>query len=104
MFAIAPSTIRRGLVWAGTNDGQLWLTRDGAATWTNVTKNIAGLPAWGTIREIAPSVFDAGTAYVTVDFHMMDNREPYLYKTTDYGRTWAKITSDLPPTGGPSPT
>ena len=100
VFAISPSTIRRGLVWAGTNDGQLWLTRDGAATWTNVTKNITGLPAWGTIRQIAPSVFDAGTAYVTVDFHMMDNREPYLYKTTDYGRTWAKITGDLP-TGGP---
>jgi photosystem II stability/assembly factor-like uncharacterized protein len=100
VFAIAPSTIKRGLIWAGTNDGQLWLTRDGAATWTNVTKNVAGLPAWGTIRQIAPSVFDAGTAYVTVDFHMMDNREPYLYKTTDYGRTWTKITGDLP-TGGP---
>ena len=100
VFAIAPSTIRRGLIWAGTNDGQLWLTRDGATTWTNVTKNISGLPAWGTIRQIAPSVFDAGTAYVTVDFHMMDNREPFLYKTTDYGRTWRKITGDLP-AGGP---
>jgi hypothetical protein len=88
------------LIWAGTNDGQLWYTRDGGGAWTNVTKNIAGLPAWGTIRQIAPSNFDAGTAYVTVDFHMMDNREPYLYKTTDYGVTWKKITGDLP-TGHP---
>ncbi len=100
VFAIAPSPIRRGLVWAGTNDGQLWNTRDGGSTWTNVTKNIAGLPAWGTFRQIAPSSFDAGTAYATVDVHMMDDREPYLYKTTDYGRTWTKITGDLP-TGGP---
>jgi hypothetical protein len=100
VFAIAPSPIRRGLIWAGTNDGQLWNTRDGGGSWTNVTKNISGLPAWGTIRQIAPSNFDAGTAYVTVDFHMMDNREPYLYKTTDYGRTWSKITGDLP-TGHP---
>jgi photosystem II stability/assembly factor-like uncharacterized protein len=100
VFSIAPSPIRRGLIWAGTNDGQIWNTRDGGATWTNVTKNVSGLPTWGTIRQIAPSNFDAGTAYVTVDFHMMDNREPFLYKTTDYGRTWAKITGDLP-TGHP---
>jgi hypothetical protein len=100
VFAIAPSPIRRGLIWAGTNDGQLWYTLNGGTAWTNVTKNITGLPAWGTIRQIAPSNFDAGTAYVTVDFHMMDNREPYLYKTTDYGRTWKKITGDLP-TGHP---
>jgi photosystem II stability/assembly factor-like uncharacterized protein len=100
VFAIAPSPIRRGLIWAGTNDGQLWNTRDGGATWTNLTKNVSGLPTWGTIRQIAPSNFDAGTAYVTVDFHMMDDREPYLYKTTDYGRTWTKITGDLP-TGHP---
>jgi photosystem II stability/assembly factor-like uncharacterized protein len=100
VFAISPSPIRRGLIWAGTNDGQLWNTRDGGVTWTNVTKNITGLPAWGTIRQIAPSSFDAGTAYVTVDFHMMDDRTPYLYKTADYGRTWTKITGDLP-TGHP---
>jgi photosystem II stability/assembly factor-like uncharacterized protein len=96
VFAIAPSEIKRGLIWAGTNDGQLWYTRDAGAHWNNVTANIKGLPAWGTIRKIEPSHFDPATAYVAIDFHMMDNRKPYLYKTTDYGRTWTKITSNLP--------
>ncbi len=83
VFAIAPSEIRKGLIWAGTNDGKLWYTRDGGATWTDVTQNMTGLPAWGTIRKIEPSHFDPATAYVAVDFHMMDNRKPYIYKTTD---------------------
>ena len=67
VFAIAPSEIQRGLIWAGTNDGQLWYTRDGGAKWTNVTKNVAGLPTWGTIRKIEPSRFEPATAYVVVD-------------------------------------
>jgi photosystem II stability/assembly factor-like uncharacterized protein len=96
VFAIAPSEIRRGLIWAGTNDGKLWYTRNGGGQWTDVTANIKGLPAWGTIRKIEPSHFDPATAYVAIDFHMMDDRKPYLYKTTDYGQTWTKITSNLP--------
>ncbi|HET9983173.1 MAG TPA: hypothetical protein VFQ38_06290 [Longimicrobiales bacterium] len=96
VFAIAPSPAQRGLIWAGTNDGQLWYTRDGGGNWTNVTKNMTGLPAWGTIRQIAPSHFDPAAAYVAIDFHMMDDREPYLYKTSDYGRTWTKISGGLP--------
>jgi hypothetical protein len=96
VFAIAPSPIQKGLIWAGTNDGQLWNTRDGGVKWNNVTKNITGLPVWGTVKQIAPSQFDAGTAYVAIDFHMMDNREPWLYKTTDYGQTWKKISDGLP--------
>ncbi|MEI6669391.1 MAG: hypothetical protein WCP29_14660 [Acidobacteriota bacterium] len=96
VFAIAPSTIQKGLIWAGTNDGQVWLTRDGGGGWTNVAKNIAGLPVWGTVRKIEPSRFDAATAYVAVDVHLMDNREPYIYKTTDFGRTWSKISEALP--------
>ncbi|HEY7234112.1 MAG TPA: hypothetical protein VH539_08170 [Gemmatimonadaceae bacterium] len=96
VFAIAPSEIQRGLIWAGTNDGQIWLTRDGTATWTNVTKNVSGLPPWGTIRKIEPSHFDPGTAYVAVDFHMMDDRRPYLYKTTDFGQTWIRLSDGLP--------
>jgi Sortilin, neurotensin receptor 3, len=96
VFAIAPSPAQKGLIWAGTNDGQLWYTRDGGGKWNNVTKNITGLPAWGTVKQIAPSPFDPATAYVAVDFHMMDNREPYLYKTTDYGATWKKISDGLP--------
>lgn len=96
VFAIAPSKIQKGLIWAGTNDGQVWYTKDGAANWTNVTKNISGLPAWGTITSIAPSAFDAGTAYVAVDFHLMDNRDPFIYKTTDFGKTWKPIANNLP--------
>ena len=100
VFAIAPSEIKKGLIWAGTNDGKLWYTRDGGRAWTDVTKNITGLPAWGTIRKIEPSLFDAATAYVAVDYHIMDNRKPYIYKTTDYGKTWTSVTGDIP-TGHP---
>jgi photosystem II stability/assembly factor-like uncharacterized protein len=96
VFAIAPSQIQRGLMWAGTNDGQIWNTRDGGTNWTNLTKNVTGLPIWGTVRQIWPSRFDAGTAYVTVDFHLMDNREPFIFKTADFGQTWKKITGNLP--------
>jgi photosystem II stability/assembly factor-like uncharacterized protein len=100
VFAIAPSSIQQGLIWAGTNDGKVWYTRDGGASWNDVTKNITGLPAWGTVRKIEPSPFDAGTAYVVVDFHLMDDRRPYIYKTADYGQTWTRISDSLP-TGHP---
>jgi photosystem II stability/assembly factor-like uncharacterized protein len=96
VFAIAPSEIRRGLIWAGTNDGKLWYTPDGGATWTDVTANVKGLLPWGTIRKIEPSRFDANTAYVAVDYHLMDNRDPFIYKTADLGRTWTRINGDLP--------
>jgi photosystem II stability/assembly factor-like uncharacterized protein len=96
VFAIAPSKIQRGLIWAGTNDGQIWYTRDGAANWTNVTGNLKGLPAGGTITSIAPSSIDAGSAYVSVDFHLLDNRDPFIYKTADFGRSWKRINSNLP--------
>ena len=96
VFAIAPSDIQRGLIWAGTNDGKVWNTRDGGKSWNDVTKNIAGMPAWGTIRKIEPSHFDPGTAYIAVDCHMMDNREPFIYQTTDFGQTWRKISDGLP--------
>jgi photosystem II stability/assembly factor-like uncharacterized protein len=95
VFAIAPSPVQKGLIWAGTNDGQIWHTDD-RGQWVNVTKNISGLPTWGTVTSIAPSSFEASTAYVSVDFHLMDNRDPFIYKTTDMGKTWKKITGDLP--------
>ncbi len=96
VFAIAPSQIQKGLIWAGTNDGQVWNTKDGGDHWTNVTKNMPGLPAWGTVTSIEPSHFDAGTAYVSVDLHLMDNRDPYIYKTTDSGASWKQISGGLP--------
>jgi photosystem II stability/assembly factor-like uncharacterized protein len=96
VFAIAPSQIQHGLVWAGTNDGKVWYTTTGGGHWTDVTKNIAGLPTWGTITSIEPSHFDPGTAYVSVDVHLMDDRDPYAFKTSDFGKTWTKISSGLP--------
>jgi len=98
VFSIAPSKIQEGLIWAGTNDGKVWYTKDGGAAWTDVTKNITGMPAWGTISRIEPSHFDPATAYIAVDLHLMDNRHPYVFKTADYGKTWTNITSDLPAT------
>ena len=102
VFSIAPSEIQKGLIWAGTNDGKVWYTTNGGDDgWHDVTANIKGLPgAMGVISKIEPSHFDPATAYVAVDFHLMDNREPWLYKTTDFGKTWTKITGDLP-TGHP---
>ncbi len=96
VFAIAPSQIQKGLIWAGTNDGQVWYTKDAGGHWTNVTKNITGLPVWGTVTSIQPSYFDAGTAYISVDLHLMDNRDPFIYKTTNFGQTWTQITGGLP--------
>lgn len=101
VFSIAPSEIQKDLVWAGTNDGKVWYTTnagaEGEARWNDVSRNIPGLPgSMGVISKIEPSHFDPATAYIAVDFHLMDNREPWLYKTTDFGKTWKKISGDLP--------
>jgi photosystem II stability/assembly factor-like uncharacterized protein len=96
VFAIAESPREKGLIWAGTNDGLVQVTRDAGAHWTNVTANIPGLPPWGTVSNIEPSRFDAATAYVTIDLHQVNNRDPFVYKTEDYGRSWRSIAGDLP--------
>src|SRR2546430_13516336 len=96
VFAIAESPKEAGVIWAGTNDGYVQITRDGGKNWTNVTKNIPSLPEWGTVSNIEASRYDAGTAYITVDFHQMNNRDPFAYKTGDYGKTWTAITNGIP--------
>ncbi|UCE43085.1 MAG: sialidase [Candidatus Aminicenantes bacterium] len=96
LFAIAESPLQEGLIWAGTNDGLLHVTRDGGENWTNVTKNIPDLPEWGTISNIEPSRFDAGTCYITIDFHQVNDFDPYVFKTSDYGKKWKRISSDIP--------
>ncbi len=96
VYAIAESRLERGLIWAGTNDGLVQLTRDNGANWTNVTANIPNLPAWGSVRSIVPSRYNAGTAYLTIDFHQVNNRDPFVYRTTDYGRSWKPITNGIP--------
>ncbi len=96
VFAIAPSSAQKGLIWAGTNDGKVWYTSDGGGHWNDVTANIPGMPAWGTVRKIEPSVFDAATAYVAVDAHLVGDRAPYVFRTTDMGKSWTKISAGLP--------
>ncbi|MEP7345554.1 MAG: sialidase, partial [Gemmatimonadaceae bacterium] len=96
VYGIAESPKEKGTIWVGTNDGQVQLTRDNGTTWTNLTKNIHDLPPWGSVRSIAPSRYDAATAYLTVDFHQVNNRDPFIYRTSDYGKTWKSITNGIP--------
>ncbi|HVZ50200.1 MAG TPA: hypothetical protein VG916_15560, partial [Gemmatimonadaceae bacterium] len=96
VYAIAESPLVAGLIWAGTNDGQVQLTRNGGSTWTNVTKNIPGIIPWGTVSNIEPSRFKPGTAYITVNGHQEGNFDPWVYKTADYGATWTLIVNGLP--------
>ncbi len=96
IFALNESPKEQGLIWAGTNDGLVQVTRDGGKTWTNVTKNIPNMLDWGTVDNIEPSRYDAGTAYLTVDGHQVNSRDPWVYKTTDYGKSWTLITNGIP--------
>lgn len=96
VYAIAESRLERGTIWVGTNDGQVQLTRDDGRSWTNLTRNIPGIPTWGSVRSIVPSRYDAATAYLTVDAHQEDNRDPWVYRTTDYGRSWRLIVNGIP--------
>ncbi len=98
VFAIAESPKEAGTIWAGTNDGLVQITRDGGKNWTNVTKNIPNMLSWGTVSNIEASRYNAGTAYITVDGHQVNNRDPFIYKTTDYGKTWKAITNGIPHT------
>ncbi|HVC19878.1 MAG TPA: hypothetical protein VNE16_07355 [Vicinamibacterales bacterium] len=96
VWAIAESPVKAGVIWAGTNDGQVQVTLDGGAHWTNVTKNIPNLGPWGTVWDIAPSPFDAATAYVVVNRQHLGDYNTYVFKTTDDGRTWTLITGNIP--------
>ena len=97
VFGISESPIEQGLIWAGTNDGLLHVTRDNGGTWNNVTGNMPDLPEWLAVRSIAASRYDAGTAYVAIDGHQMNVRDPYIYRTRDYGESFEKITDGIPP-------
>ncbi|MBK5255709.1 MAG: sialidase [Vicinamibacteria bacterium] len=98
VFAIAFSEVQQGLIWAGTNDGKMWNSWDGGATWNDLTKALTtvGMAAWGMVSKIEPSHHDAGTAYIAVARHLMDDREPYIYKTADFGKSWTRVSGDLP--------
>lgn len=96
IFCVAESPVQKDLIWAGSDDGLVHITRDGGKTWQNVTRALPGLPEWGTVSIIEASRYDAGTAYVVVDNHRQDDMKPYLYRTTDFGVTWTRLDSALP--------
>lgn len=96
LFAIAESPLEEGVIWAGSNDGLVHVTRDGGLNWVNVTSTMPDLPEWGTISNVEPSRHAPGTAYVTVDFHQVGNTDPYVYKTEDYGATWRSLAAGIP--------
>jgi len=106
IISISESPVMPGVVWAGTDDGNVQVSRDGAVNFTEVGRNIAGLPAnalsgdnpyW--ISRIDASHFDQGTAYVAVDGHRSDDLHPYVFVTHDFGKTFSSVTADLPPYG-----
>lgn len=99
ILAIAESPVRPGVIWVGTDDGNVQVTQDGGKSWKNVVGNIKGLPENSWCPNIDASHFDAGTAYVAFDRHQDDDFGPWAFKTTDYGQTWTSVRGDLPAKG-----
>lgn len=93
VYAIATSSVRDNLIWAGTDDGLVWRSDDAGANWNDVTP--AALTAWSKVGIIEPSHFDANSAYVAIDRHRLDDRKPYIYRTRDGGKSWALIVSGI---------
>jgi len=96
IFALAESPVEKGVIWAGTDDGLVHVTRDGGKDWADVTSK--GFGEWSLVSIIEASPFSAGTAYVAIDRHKLDDFHPYIFKTADFGKTWTKITGGLPDT------
>ena len=94
IFSVVESPVQKDLIWVGTDDGLVQLTRDGGAHWKNVTPK--AMPDWGTVSMIEASPRDAGTAYLAVERHKADDFAPYVFKTTDFGKTWTKLVAGLP--------
>ena len=94
VFTLAESPVERGLLWAGTDDGLIHISRDAGKNWEEVTPE--GIPEWALMSLIEPSPHDGATAYVAATRYKLDDFRPYLYKTHDYGKTWTKITEGIP--------
>jgi photosystem II stability/assembly factor-like uncharacterized protein len=94
LLSLVISPVDANVMWAGSDDGLVHVTRDGGKTWTNVTPK--GAPEWARVYQIDASPFDGGTAHVVFDMHMFGDRKPYVYRTTDSGATWAPIMKGLP--------
>jgi photosystem II stability/assembly factor-like uncharacterized protein len=95
VFALAESPLDAKVLWAGSDDGLVHVSRNGGIRWDNVTANVPDFPDWATVVCIEASPFHAGTAYLVADAHKLDDLHPYLWKTNDYGQTWKKITDSL---------
>ncbi|MCX6544072.1 MAG: hypothetical protein NTV05_06605 [Acidobacteria bacterium] len=93
---VAESPAMPGVVWVGTNDGNLQVSRDGGLSWKNVVANVKGAPDETHIARVEPSHFDAGTCYVVLDAHRTDDHTPYVYVTKDYGQTFTSVAASLP--------
>ena len=96
IFSVVESPAQKDLIWAGSDDGLVQLTRDGGQNWENVTPK--AMPEWGTVSMIEASPRQAGTAYLAVERHKMDDFAPYIFKTTDFGKSWSKLVTGLPAT------
>jgi len=96
IISLEESPFQAGIIWAGTDDGNLQVTQDVGKTWTNVIKNIPNLPPFSPVSAVEPSWTDPAVAYCAFDRHMLDDLKPYVFKTKDYGKTWTNITGNLP--------
>jgi photosystem II stability/assembly factor-like uncharacterized protein len=93
IFSVVESPAQKDLIWAGSDDGLIHITKNGGQNWDNVTPK--AMPEWGTVSMIEASPTDAGTAYVAVERHKMDDFAPYVFKTTDFGKTWTTLVSGI---------
>ena len=98
IFTVMESPVQAGTIWVGTDDGLVQLSRDGGKNWANVTPPTSMMPEWAQINSLEASPNDPGTAYVAATMYKFDDNRPYLYRTTDYGKTWKKIVSGIPET------
>lgn len=94
--SVSQSPIAEEVIWVGTDDGNIQITRDGGTRWTNVRSGVRGVPTGTWVGRVEASHFDPATAYVAFDGHRDDRFTPWIFRTTDYGRTWAKISSGIP--------
>jgi len=96
IISIAESPIQSGLIWVGTDDGNLQITRDGGKNWANIIGNVSGVGKNSPVSHVEPSRTSADTAYIAFDRHMFDDFRPYIFKTTDGGKSWTNISGNLP--------